>query len=53
MRRATRKNLKTALSITIAVVVTGLLFFVVAKFAPQDPFVSTGFVQDVGNVNRY
>jgi hypothetical protein len=52
MKQKTRKNLKAALSVTIAIAVTGLIFFAVAKFAPQDPFVSSGFVQDVGSANR-
>lgn len=53
MKRTTRKNLKTALSITITLLVTGVIFFVVAKYAPENPFVDSGFVQDVGKVNRY
>lgn len=52
MKRTTRKNLKTALSATIAILVTGLIFFMVAKFAPENPFVDSGFVQDVGSANR-
>lgn len=53
MNRSTRKALKTALSISIAVLVTGLVFFLVAKYAPEDPFVDSGFVQDVGKQNQY
>lgn len=53
MNRSTRKALKTALSISIAVLVTGLVFFLVAKYAPEDPFVDSGFVRDVGKQNRY
>ena len=53
MKRAARKNLKTALSIAIFLLVGGGIFFLVAKFAPEDPFVDSGFVQDVGKVNRY
>jgi hypothetical protein len=52
MKRSTRKNLSTAISIGIAILVTGLLFFLVAKFAPEDPFADTGFVRDVSSANR-
>ena len=53
MKRTTRKKMKTALSITITLLVTGVIFFVVAKYAPENPFVDSGFVQDVGSVNRH
>lgn len=53
MKHATRKNLRTALSVTIAIVVTVLVFVAVARYAPQDPFVDSGFVKDVGTANRY
>ncbi len=55
MKRTSRQkqNLKNAITATVAIVITGLIFFVVAKFAPDEPFADSGFVEDVSNVNRY
>lgn len=53
MKRSSKQNLKNGIIATVAIAVTGLLFFVVAKFAPDDPFSDTGFVEEVSNMHRY
>ena len=48
-----KQNLKNAITATVAIMITGLIFFVVAKYAPDEPFSDVGFVEDVSNMHRY
>ena len=48
-----KQNLKNAITATVAIIITGLIFFVVAKYAPDEPFADVGFVEDVSKMNRY
>jgi hypothetical protein len=48
-----RQNLKNALTATVAIAIMGLLFFVVAKYAPDEPFSDVGFVEEVSKMHNY
>ncbi len=53
MKRSDKQKLSNAITAVVAIAVIGLIFFFAAKYAPEDHFSDSAFVEDVSKMNRY
>ena len=53
MSKKTAKYLKNITSGAVILITLGSIAYLVAKYAPEDPFADSAFVRDVANIHRY